>query len=99
MFQQFPQALASRGVDGFHKSYLPRQMRAKLRMRFVILARRSEPYAVVKRSLEPIEIFTNHVRMLIRHQTYHMLPYTLAHDAGLAMIHVESLLHADGRDM
>jgi hypothetical protein len=51
----------------------------------------------VKRGFETVKIGTDDVRVLVRHQTNHMLPYPLAHYPGLAVVHVESIFQANGR--
>jgi hypothetical protein len=68
-------------------------------MRVPILARWSQPNTVVERSFEAIEVGSDDIYPLIGNQARQALPHALAHDAGLAVMHRETLFAQYDGDM
>src|SRR5258708_5307073 len=71
-------------------------MGPKARMAFAVLALRTQPNAVSKYRLEPIEIRTPDVDALIRHQACQLLPPPLPHDPRLAVMYAKPLVKQNG---
>ena len=59
-------------------------------MRIPILTLGTVPDAIAEYRLEPVEITSDDIRVPIYDHACQVLPYSLAHDAGLAMMHVET---------
>jgi hypothetical protein len=68
------------------------EMRPKTGMRVAVLTLRAQPGAVGERRLETVEVGPYDIHALADGQSGQMLPNALAHDAGLAVIHGETLL-------
>jgi hypothetical protein len=74
-------------------------MQPEVRARVPILALRAKPFTVGKCRLKEVEVTSNDIRVLIHDDTSQVLPHTLPHDAGLPVIHGETLFKQNRGNM
>jgi hypothetical protein len=68
-------------------------------MSVAILALGTQPSAICERCLQPVEIRSPNVQLLIRDQAGQVLPHALPHDARFPMVHSKSIPHHDRCNM
>src|SRR5947208_2814852 len=87
------------GIARPHPRHAPFQMCLEGGMRFPVLTLRPQASAICQNCFEAVIAVTRDIRSLIHNQTRKMLAYSEPHDTGLAVIHPETLLQSDRRDM
>lgn len=98
-FQNRPKPLPPRRINRLDEPHSALQVRTKTGVIPAILAVRTEPRAIGQCRFEQIEIRPLHIHVLVDDEAGQVLPRSLAHDAGLAVVHGEPFLKQDGGDM
>src|SRR5438034_10621663 len=75
------------------------QVRTKRGMALAILALGAEANTVGEGCFEAIKVSPHDIHMLVQYHTRQVLPHALAHDSRLAIVHIESFLEQNGRNM
>ena len=75
------------------------KMGAELWMRFAILAGRTKVLAIHERCFQPIKFPPANVLTLVDYHSCQMLSHSLAHDARLTVMHIESFFGHSRRYM
>jgi hypothetical protein len=90
------EAFSASGVDHFDECQAALEVRSEVGMSIAVLALRTCAHTVGQRRFEAIEFASLNVEALVDDKAGKALPYALAHDAGLVVVHMKALLEQDG---
>jgi hypothetical protein len=91
LFEYPAKTSSSAGIDHLDERHSAIEMQPKVRTSVSILTLRTEPDAVGECRLKAVEVTSYDIQVPIGDQARQVLPHAPAHDAGLSMMHGETL--------